>query len=66
MKTGKFNIFLSFESMEDRDAVLEGLTKHSKLTWNNDTMQSDISTDVKKFTVTVKKGVATPPKRLRL
>ena len=66
MKTGKFNIFFSFESMEDRDAVLKGLTKKDKLTWNNETMQSDISVDPAKFTVTVAKGSFVPPQPLRL
>lgn len=56
MKTGKFNIFFfSFESMEDRDAVLKCLDNHSKLTWNNDMMASDITVEPKKFTVIVKK-----------
>lgn len=66
MKTGKFNIFFSFESMEDRDAVLKCLENHSKITWNSDMMSSDITVEPKKFTVTVKKGSPNSPKRLRL
>lgn len=66
MKTGKFNIFFSFESMEDRDAVLKGLALKDSLTWNNGTMESKIEVKPEKFTVVVNKGEFVPPQPLRL
>jgi hypothetical protein len=60
----KWLILFKFESGKDRDEVLKGLSTKHTITWNNDTMESEFSVDLKTFTVHVEKGKQSPLKPL--
>ena len=66
MSKSKYIIMFKFDSKQDRDEVMDTLTRYSTLSWYSDTKFSDLEVKKKEFTVEVSKSKLNTPKNFRL